>query len=251
MPWPPAMITTGSSLRRSRTSSLITARSATRPAQMSGIWRMLCSAMSSSSSSGPVPSGAVVGVRWTIESTGSSRLTPRSSARRTSPSVTVPTRRRSSSTTSAISTAPASIASMERRSVAPGGMQTRARRDECTSAALPLQDAGGDADHGLARVDVAQDDRAGADDGARADPHALQDARAQADVGALADDDGAGQRRGGGDVRVVADDAVVVDDGGGVDDDPRADARARADDRAGEDGGAVSERRGRGDGRAR
>ena len=77
-------------------------------------------------SSGPaappasMPYGAVTGSRWTIGSIGSSSVTPASSARRTSPSVTVPISRRSGSATSAISIAPASMHSIASRTVAPG-----------------------------------------------------------------------------------------------------------------------------------
>src|SRR5438128_215722 len=70
--------------------------------------------------------------------------------------------------------------------------------------------AGGDADDGVAGVDVADDDGAGADGGALADADALDDAGAHADEGAGVDADAAGEPGGGADVDGVGHLALVV-----------------------------------------
>ena len=112
-------------------------------------------------------------------------------------------------------------------------MHTTRTRGSVAQAVTRAKRTRRDADHRLAGRDVADDRRAGADGGPRADAPAGRDAGADADERALTDGDVAGEGDPRGDVGEGADPAAVVDGRVRVDDDAAFEVGDGIDDRTG------------------
>src|SRR5690348_12482465 len=172
--------------------------------------------MVASCSRANAPCRAVTGEPFMTRLTGELSATSFSIARRISPSVTTPSRRSSSSTTSAISQPALSIRTSTSPSFALGGNNTS--RHLRMAAARRTDDFRGISRDDQTIADIVHHDAPGAHDRMRTELQAGENYRAGSDVRVRTDMHLPAEHRAGPDHYIAADCAVVIDARPGVDD---------------------------------